>query len=326
MNADLLLQFLNDPAWDAPFFKRLANNDTGNAPGHQGGVVIPKELRGFFPALDENLASAIAPTVDRHLIAEMFIPGQQVASDIVRYQFQTWGGTRGAESRITDNLGPLRNRAHGGDLLVMQRSRDRLDSFRLLLVRSTDAAFARFDALTQGRRWGALFADRPPISQQELVAARTAMLADAGRPFVPVRENVPRVASTRAAIARDAAFRETLLGQYQRRCAVSGIALATHSVAEAQAAHVIPLGRGGADEPRNGFTLTGTLHWAFDRGLFGVGDNRRVVVPAAVRAMQANAWLVQFHDTVVAEPQSPALRTAVEAFAWHRANLLAQWS
>ena len=152
------------------------------------------------------------------------------------------------------------------------------------------------------------------------------MLADAGQPFVPVRENVPRVASTRAAIARDAAFRETLLGQYQRRCAVSGIALATHSVAEAQAAHVIPLGRGGADEPRNGFTLTGTLHWAFDRGLFGVGDNRRVVVPAAVRAMQENEWLVQFHDKRVAEPQSAGLRTAGEAFAWHRTNLLAQWS
>ena len=107
---------------------------------------------------------------------------------------------------------------------------------------------------------------------------------------------------------------------------MSGIALATHSVAEAQAAHVIPLGRGGADEPRNGFTLTGTLHWAFDRGLFGVGDNRRVVVPAAVRAMQANAWLAQFHDKRVEEPQSAALRTAVEAFAWHRTNLRAQWS
>src|SRR4051812_41001151 len=154
MNADLLLQFLADPAWDQPFFKRLANNDTGHAPGHQGGVVIPLQLRPYLPALDENLASAAAPTVDRYLIAEMFVPGEQVGSDFVRYQFQTWGGKRPAESRITDNLGPLRNRAHGGDLLIIQRSRDRLDSFRLLLVRATDTAFARFDALTQGRRWG----------------------------------------------------------------------------------------------------------------------------------------------------------------------------
>lgn len=80
MNADLLLQFLNDPAWDAPFFKRLAHNDTGQASGHQGGVVVPKDLRVYFPALDEGLASANAPTVDRYL-------------------------TRSAESRLTDNLG-----------------------------------------------------------------------------------------------------------------------------------------------------------------------------------------------------------------------------
>jgi putative restriction endonuclease len=325
MDFELLLQFLNDPAWDAPFFKRLAPNDTGHAPGHQGGVVIPIGLRPFFPALDESLASAATPTVDRHLIAEMFIPGQQVGSDIVRYQLQTWRGTRPAESRITDNLGPIRNLAHGGDLFIMQRSRDRLDSFRFLLVRQTDAAFVQFNALTQGRRWGALFADRPPISQQELVAARTAMLADVAQPFVTVRENVPRVASARSAIARDAAFRDTLLVQYHRRCAISGIALATHALAEVQAAHIVPLERGGADEPRNGFTLTGTLHWAFDRGLFGVDNNRRVIVPAQVQAMQENAWLLQFHGHPIREANSATLRAASEAFDWHRTNRLSQW-
>jgi putative restriction endonuclease len=326
MNAELLLQFLNDPAWDAPFFKRLAHNDTGQASGHQGGIVVPKDLRGYYPALDEGLASANAPTIDRSLIVEMFIPGQQVGSAMVRYQFQTWGGTRSAESRLTDNLGPVRNKAHEGDLFIMQRSRDRLDFYRILLVRKTDQAFERFDTFTEGRKWGALFPTRPPISQEELVAAKIAMLVDTAQPFVPIRADVPRVATSRQAIARDTAFRETLLTQYHRRCAVSEIALATTSHAEAEAAHVIPIARGGADEPRNGITLTGTLHWAFDRGLFGIGDSRRVVVPARVRGMQENAWLVQFHDRPIAEAHLSGLRTADEAFAWHRANMLAQWS
>src|SRR5438552_1864939 len=122
MEAELLLQFLRDPAWDSPFFKRLAHNDTGQAVGHQGGIVVPKDLRIFFPTLDEGLASATAPTVDRSLSAEMFTPGRQVASDTIRYQFQTWGGTRPAESRITDNLGPIRNIARAGDLLIIQRN------------------------------------------------------------------------------------------------------------------------------------------------------------------------------------------------------------
>lgn len=325
MNAKLLLQFLNDPAWDAPFFKRLANNDTGNAPGHQGGIVVPKALRCYFPDLDEDQASAATPTVDRHLIAEMFIPCQQVGSDVVRYQFQTWGGARSAESRITGNLGPIRNKAHGGDLLIMQRSRDSLDVYRLLLVQQKDAAFTQLDKLTQGNNWGVLFSEVAPISQEELVIAREAMLEEAAHPFVTVRESIPRVATARAAIARDTAFRETLLSQYQRRCAVSGIALATQTVAEVQAAHVVGLGRGGADEPRNGFTLTGTLHWAFDKGLFGVSDTRRVIVPQRVRSMPANEWLIQFHDKPIIEARKPALRTAPDAFAWHRDNLLVQW-
>lgn len=325
MTAELLTQFLSDPAWDAPFFKRLAHNDTGQAAGHQGGIVIPKDLRTYFPALDEELATAAAPTVDRHLWAEMFIPGQQVGSDVVRYQFQTWGGTRSAESRITDNLGPIRNKAHEGDLFIMQRSRDRLNCYRLLLVRQTDTAFAGIDIHTGGRRWGPLFTARTPLSQTELIIARTAMLAEAAEPFVSVRDQVPRVATNRQAIARDTAFRATLLAQYRRRCAVSRIALATTSEVEVQAAHVVPLSRGGADEPRNGLTITGTLHWAFDRGLFGIGDNRRVIVPPRVRAIQENEWLHQFHDRPIDEAETPALRTAVEAFRWHRENVLVHW-
>jgi putative restriction endonuclease len=320
MQARLLIQLLRDPAWDLPFFKRLAHNDTGQAVGHQGGIVVPKDLRIFFPTLDEGSASATAPTVDRNLSAEMFIPGQQVARDTIRYQLQTWGGTRPAESRITDNLGPIRNIARAGDLLIMQRNRERLHLFRLVLVRQSDQAFRRFNALTVGRTWGALFADEPPISQTELIAARAAMLDEARQPFVAVRAEIPGVASSRAATARATAFRATLLAEYQRCCAVSGIALTTRSVAEAHAAHVVPLGEGGADEPRNGLALTSTLHWAFDHGLFSVSEDRRVIVPRSVSVIRGNEWLRQFDNAPIREANSASLRTAPEAFAWHREN------
>jgi len=209
--------------------------------------------------------------------------------------------------------------------LVMQRNRERLDAFRLLLIRQSDEAFRRFDQLTGGRKCGPLFTDAPPISQSELNEARTSMLAETQQPFVAVREGVPsRVATTRSAIARDAAFRAILLAQYERRCAVSGIGLTTRLVAEGQAAHVVPLGRGGADEPRNGFILTRTLHWAFDRGLFGIDEKRLVVVPRSVQAIAANEWLVQFHGSPIGEANTESLRAAQEAFNWHRQNTMWQ--
>ena len=326
MTGKLLIQFLSDPEWDQPFFKRLALNDTGSGNGHQSGPYIPKSIQDFFPVLDTASTSAARPTVDTALVAELYFDGHHIGIDVVRYQVQTWKGTRRPEPRLTGNLGPLYSKAEAGDMMVMQRSRDRLDYYRLFVFKKLSPAFQTLDEVAGSRGWGALFMESPPVSQQDIVAARTEMLADAVQPFVPVRESVSRVTMSRKAIARDTAFRETLLTQYHRRCSVSGIALATHSLAETEAAHVIPIGRGGADEPRNGITLTGTLHWAFDRGLFGISENRRVFVPAPVLAMPENEWLVQFHEKQISEADKPSLRTAAEAFAWHRTNILAQWS
>ena len=134
MTDQQLAYLIDDPTWDAPFFKRLAANDTGNAvgKGHQGGMAIPKELRRYFPVLNAGITSAQSPTVDRSLMLELFDAGVFLGNCVSRYQFQTWGGTRPPESRITGNLGPLRNLAHRGDLLFVQRSRDRIDAFRLM--------------------------------------------------------------------------------------------------------------------------------------------------------------------------------------------------
>jgi putative restriction endonuclease len=85
--------FLNED-WDVPFFKRLAHNDTGQAVGHQGGIVLPKDLRQFFPTLDKAQTSAATPTTDRSLRVELYLATGRVAEATVRYQIQTWGGIR----------------------------------------------------------------------------------------------------------------------------------------------------------------------------------------------------------------------------------------
>ena len=171
MSVTPIREFLSSEEWDMPFFKRLAHNDTGRARGHQAGVVVPKDLRKFFPSLDRKQISANTPTTDRTLRAELCLGIRHVADAVVRYQFQTWGGTRQPESRITDNLGPLRAVASGGDLLLFQRSSDSLDRFRLILVRRRSPEFPEVDELTRGRNWGSLFVEEPPVTQVELKKA-----------------------------------------------------------------------------------------------------------------------------------------------------------
>lgn len=114
-----LQNFLTDPKWDMPFFKKLPKNDTGDAPGHQGGLVVPKDLRIYFPKLIGDTTSD-RPTIDHNIKALLYDGTKKVGCVGTRYQFQTWGGTRSPESRLTGNLGTIRNLAKADDIMVIQ--------------------------------------------------------------------------------------------------------------------------------------------------------------------------------------------------------------
>ena len=319
-------EFLVSPEWDAAFFKRLAHNDTGRAVGHQGGLVLPKDLRKFLPTLDEAATSSSTPTTERYLRAEMFLGTVRLRDSAVRYQFQTWGGTRSAESRITDGFGPLRDRATEGDFLVFQRRADALDQFRLILVKQGTPEFAEVDKWVKGRKWGALFVDDSPVTQPELSAARNEIAALSTQPFQLVKTEIARVESRQSRIARSSAFRESVRVEYERRCAVSSIDIATPGfLYEVESAHVVPVSEGGTDDVRNGLALAQTLHWAFDRGLFGVRPDRRIYIPRRVKGMTANAFLKQFENKTITEAKHSALQVHTDAFAWHFEHRVKQW-
>lgn len=321
-----ILDFLRDLEWDAPFFKRLAHNDTGQAVGHQAGMVLPKDLRQYLPVLDEAETSEYDPTTDRHLRVEMFIGMAHLTDCAVRYQLQTWGGTRSAESRITDGFQPLRARAAEGDILVMQRHAKLLNRFRFILIKRGAAGYAEIEACVAGRRWGPLVTSALPITQVDLSAANLELTAIAQQPFQLVRNTVPRVEARQARIARSSVFSERVRKEYGRQCAVSGIAIATPSLLyEVESAHVVPLNQGGTDDIRNGFALSQTMHWAFDRGLFGVMPDRRIYIPRKVRDIGSNRFLHQFSGHTIKEAVTDSLRVHPDAFAWHLETMVRQW-
>jgi len=318
-------ELLSSREWDSPFFKRLAHNDTGQASGHQAGFVIPKAIRPFFPVLDENKISKAAPTVDRRIFVLMFIGLRQVGEGQARYQFQTWKAERSAEGRLTDNLAPIRGEAKKGDILVFQRSADTLDRFRLLLFRSRSQGFSEINSLARGRRWGPLIQGREPITEEDLEQAEEEFEQVANSPFFVKAKRV-RVESVRSHVARSSAFPGRVNREYDWKCAVSGVILTTPTnLYEVQAAHVIPVGEGGPDDIRNGLALSHTLHWAFDWGLFGVSENRKVYVPRRVRRMTNNSFLRDLAGKKIAEARTETLRVHEKAFAWHMKHRVKRW-
>lgn len=65
-----------------------------------------------------------------------------------------------------------------------------------------------------------------------------------------------------------------------------------------------------------------SLHWAFDRGLLGVGPDRKILVPPSVRELPGNEFLRDLHGNDIREANPASLRAIDEALEWHRTNVL----
>lgn len=308
--------------FDRPLFKRLAHNDTGAAAGHQGGVVIPKDMDRYFPQLSGAVTFA-NPTIDKHIRAALFVGSLQVGLVETRYQYQTWGGARSPERRLTGELGPLRNVAAADDFMIIERSLSDPDFYRLTLHRAGTAAFAALVAKVGARRWGPVDIRDIPVPETDIVASLAEQQTHEAAPL-NLFDNTAALQETRTKrIARSQAFSRRLLPLYEHRCAVCGSAHgAANGTTEAEAAHIVPRGLKGADDARNGLALCRSHHWAFDRGLFGIRPNRRVVVRPAAAADARNSHLVPYDGQLIRNPANAALQPALNALAWHLANIV----
>lgn len=78
---------------------------------------------------------------------------------------------------------------------------------------------------------------------------------------------------------RDRAFRNAVLRAYDERCALTGLKLINGGGrAEVQAAHIQPVAANGPDMVANGLSLSGTVHWIFDRGLVSLADDLSILI------------------------------------------------
>lgn len=307
--------------FDAPLFKRLAHNDTGQAAGHQGGIVIPKDLDKYFPQLARK-TSPSSPTVDVRIDAALFVNGIQVGIADVRYQYQTWGGTRSPERRLTDNLAPLRGKAKADDFLLIERGIADPLAYRLRLYTSKHPLYAKLEAQVGKERWGVLNASRLPVAETDVERFEEEQASRELAPFEMFDKSAAMIEARGIRIARARAFRNRVTEAYGRTCAVCGASfVAVSGASETEAAHIVPRGLKGADDVRNGLALCRSHHWAFDRGLWAITDTRTVVLNPAAAAISANKALLTFAGSVIRLPATKSFYPDANALRWHRENI-----
>jgi hypothetical protein len=154
-----------------------------------------------------------------------------------------------------------------------------------------------------------------PLSDDLLETAVRLEALEEWRPFLNEDRVLYRVSTEK----RDHAFRDVVLENYDRTCAVTGQTFVYSDTVEADAAHIIGKGVRGTDDPRNGLALSKSVHWAFDQGIFTISDQYEVIIhPEARRASTKAFPLMETDHKRITLPTDPAYYPHQEALVWHR--------
>jgi putative restriction endonuclease len=307
--------------FDKPIFKQLAHNDTGQAVGHQGGIVIPRALDPYFPQLSGKISPA-NPTTDENIQAILVVGGREVAKVSTRYQFQSWGGLRPPERRITGNLGPLRDKAAADDILLIERNLADRSLYRMTLLKKGTEKYKTVLRGSSGKRWGLADPLDPPVSEPELVEAEKEQQEHEQKPLNLLDNEAATVETRSKRVARGKAFQKPTLDYYDNKCAVCGLGFVSlKGFAEVEAAHIVPRGQKGADDARNGIALCRSHHWALDKGLWGVGPDGKIVVVPAAFGKGSNDLLKALVGNKPTPPKKVKMTPAGEAWGWHMTNI-----
>jgi putative restriction endonuclease len=122
---------------------------------------------------------------------------------------------------------------------------------------------------------------------------------------------------------RGGTFKKVVPRVYNYTCCVSGLKITALFDAQfVDACHIVPFSKSGNDTVSNGISLSPNLHRAFDRGLFTVDENYRVVVSDVFSETgNADYGLKQFHGKQIVLPEDALFYPDARNFGWHRENV-----
>lgn len=308
--------------FDSPIFKVLAHNDTGAAAGHQGGFVLPKALEDYLPLL-RNSTSPSRPTVDVAITADLFHGPEFLETVNTRYQYQTWGGERSPERRITGGISKLRNLASKDDILIIERGIENDAHYRFTLITSDLPEYQQIRSRLGTERWGVLHQGMPPISEIEVESSVSDLAKLVAEPFSMFDPKADHSETRTRRIARGRAFKRLVRQHYHDECAICRNGFQhPDGRSELEAGHIVSRAKKGADDVRNGILFCRSHHWAFDAGLMGINDKYELIVSEAAKQIPQNDGLKEFDGVSIRLPNEQSYLPNLAALAWHRKNVM----
>ncbi|PWH86039.1 HNH endonuclease [Brumimicrobium oceani] len=118
---------------------------------------------------------------------------------------------------------------------------------------------------------------------------------------------------------RNGIFKKEIPKLYNYTCAISGLRIeATINAQLVDACHIKPFSISQDDTVGNGFSLTPTIHRAFDRGLITIDENYLVRISKSIVENDSVYSLKQFEGKKILLPLEKRFYPLQENLGWHR--------
>jgi putative restriction endonuclease len=164
-----------------------------------------------------------------------------------------------------------------------------------------------------------LIETEPYFLPEERVALRSMLQVKPSAPEIGENEELYRKSLQ---TGRDARFRiEVVVLAYKYTCALTGYRLTTLDMESiVDAAHIHEFRNSRNNDPRNGIALSKNAHWQFDRGLWAVNDDYRVLVNKEkfIEDGVPGQRLADFEGRRIFLPSDPRYWPEPTYFEWHR--------
>jgi putative restriction endonuclease len=120
---------------------------------------------------------------------------------------------------------------------------------------------------------------------------------------------------------RAGGFRAEVLDAFDHTCTLCGMSqLISEEISLAEAAHIVPHSRRGADIIENAICLCPVCHWAFDKGLVGINQDNVIVVSKMIaNESDVSTSLRKLDGRRVVLPESH--KVSYTALNWHMRNI-----
>lgn len=121
---------------------------------------------------------------------------------------------------------------------------------------------------------------------------------------------------------RNIAFRRAIIRLYDYTCAACRLRIITLDGETAvEAAHIFPFAKSYDDSIGNGLSLCPLHHWSFDKGLFSIDDDYKMIVSGNFEESGNEAFLLNsLKAKELYLPKEKPFRPSLTMIRWHREN------